>query len=47
LKTNLAGKFLENEVRNYVKESLWKRWKFITCHETMDECMNEVAEQGI
>jgi hypothetical protein len=25
LKTNLAGKFLENEVRNYVKESLWKR----------------------
>lgn len=42
-KTNLADKFLENEVRKYVKESLWKRCKFITCRETMDECMNEVA----
>ena len=44
-KTSLADKFLENEVRKYVKEGLWKRCKFITCRETMDECMNEVADQ--
>jgi hypothetical protein len=44
-KTSLADKFLENEVRKYVKEGLWKRCKFITCRETMEECMNEVADQ--
>ena len=44
-KTSLADKFLENEVRKYVKEGLWKRCKFITCRETMEECMNEVANQ--
>jgi len=42
-KTQLADKFMENEVRKYVKESLWKRCKFITCQETMDDCMDEVA----
>ncbi len=44
-KTSLADKFLENEVRKYVKEGLWKRCKLITCRETMEECMNEVADQ--
>ena len=44
-KTNLADKFMENEVRKYVKESLWKRCKFITCPETMEDCMKEVANQ--
>jgi hypothetical protein len=39
-KTNIADKFLENKVRKYVKESLWKDCKFIRCRETMDECMN-------
>jgi hypothetical protein len=43
--TSLANKFLENKVRKYVKEGLWKRSKFITCCETMEECMNEVADQ--
>ena len=42
-KTALADKFMDNEVRKYVKESLWKRCKFITCDETMEECMTEVA----
>jgi hypothetical protein len=42
-KTHLADKFMENEVRKYVKESLWKRCKFITSAETMEHCMNEVA----
>jgi hypothetical protein len=42
-KTNLADKFMESEVRKYVKESLWKRCKFITCAETMEDCMAEVA----
>ena len=44
-KTSLADRFMENEVRKYVKESLWKRCKFITCTETMSDCMNEVAAQ--
>jgi hypothetical protein len=45
-KTSLANKFLENKVRKHVKEGLWKRSKFIvTCRETMEECMNEVADQ--
>jgi hypothetical protein len=44
-KTNLADKFMENEVRKYVKESLWNRCKFITCPETMEDCMTEVASQ--
>ncbi len=44
-KTNLADKFMENEVRKYVKESLWKQCKFITCPETMGDCMAEVASQ--
>jgi predicted transposase YbfD/YdcC len=42
-KTHLADKFMENEVRKYVKESLWKRCKFITSAETMELCMNAVA----
>lgn len=42
-KTHLADKFMENEVRKYVKESLWKRCKFITSAETMEHCMTEVA----
>jgi hypothetical protein len=46
-KTSLANKFLENEERKYVKEGLWKRCKFITCRETMEECMNEVADQFV
>ena len=44
-KTNLADKFMESEVRKYVKESLWKRCKFITCPETMEDCMAEVASK--
>ena len=44
-KSQLADKFMENEVRKYVKENLWKRCKFITCAETMEECMEEVASQ--
>jgi hypothetical protein len=44
-KSHLADKFMENEVRKYVKESLWKRCKFITCEETMEDCMTEVATQ--
>jgi hypothetical protein len=44
-KTSHADKFLENKVRKYVKESLWKCCKFITCCETMDKYVNEVAEQ--
>ncbi len=44
-KTSLADRFMENKVRKYVKESLWKRCKFITCTETMSDCMNEVANQ--
>jgi hypothetical protein len=44
-KTSLADRFMENEVRKYVKESLWKRCKFITCTETMSEYINEVAAQ--
>jgi hypothetical protein len=40
---SLADRFMENEVRKYVKESLWKRCKFIPCTETMSDCMNEVA----
>ena len=39
----LADKLTKNEVHKYIKESLWKRCKFITCAETMEECMNEVA----
>jgi len=26
-----------------VKESLWKCCKFITCYDTMEECLNKVA----
>jgi hypothetical protein len=44
-KTSLADRFMENEVHKFVKESLWKRCKFITCTETMSDCMNEVAGQ--
>jgi hypothetical protein len=44
-KTSLADRFMENEVREYVKASLWKICKFITCTETMSDCMNEVAAQ--
>ena len=44
-KSALADKFLENEVKKYMKERFWKRCKFITCRETMEECMNEVSAQ--
>ena len=44
-KSALADRFLENEVTKYVKERLWKHCKFITCRETMAECMNEVSAQ--
>jgi hypothetical protein len=44
-KGSLADKFMSAQVKKYVKESLWKRCKFITCRETMEECMEEVAKQ--
>jgi hypothetical protein len=44
-KTSRADRFMDNEVRKYVKESMWKRCKFITCTETMSDCMNKVAGQ--
>jgi hypothetical protein len=42
-KGSLVDKFMAAQVKKYVKESLWKRCKFITCRETMEECMEEVA----
>jgi hypothetical protein len=42
-KSTLVDKFMAGQVKKYVKESLWKRCKFITCRETMEECMEEVA----
>jgi hypothetical protein len=44
-KTTLADKFMENEVRKYVEESMWKCCKFITSNETMGDCMKEVSHQ--
>jgi hypothetical protein len=43
-KSSLVDKFLETEIKKYVKQGLWKRCKFITCRETMEECMEEVAD---
>jgi hypothetical protein len=43
-KSSLEDKFMAGQVKQYVKQSLWKRCKFITCRETMDECMEEVAD---
>jgi hypothetical protein len=42
-KSSLVDKFMAGQVKKYVKESLWKRCKFITCRQTMEECMEEVA----
>lgn len=42
-KSSLEDKFMAGQVKQYVKQSLWKRCKFITCRETMEECMEEVA----
>ena len=46
-KTQLADKFMENKVCEYVKESLWKQCKFITCQEMMDDCMDKVASHFV
>jgi hypothetical protein len=43
-KSSLEDKFMAGQVKQYVKQSLWKRCKFITCRETMEECMEEVAD---
>ena len=43
-KSSLVDKFMAGQVKQYVKQSLWKRCKFITCRETMEECMEEVAD---
>jgi hypothetical protein len=42
-KSSLVDKFMAGQVKQYVKQSLWKRCKFITCRETMEECMEQVA----
>jgi hypothetical protein len=41
--TRVINSFQEGEVRQYAKQVLWKKVKFITCDGTMVRCMKEAA----
>ncbi len=41
--TRVINAFQEGEVRQYAKQVLWKKVKFITCDETMVQCMKDAA----
>jgi hypothetical protein len=41
--TRVINSFQEGEVRQYAKQVLWKKVKFITCDDTMVRCMKDAA----
>jgi hypothetical protein len=41
--TRVVNAFQEGEVRQYAKQVMWKKVKFITCDGTMVRCMKEAA----
>jgi hypothetical protein len=42
--TRVINAFQEGEVRQYAKQVLWKKVKFITCDETMVRCMKDAVK---
>ena len=43
--TRVVNAFQEGEVRQYAKQVMWKKVKFITCDGTMVQCTKEAASE--